>query len=188
MLKFVADISFSTLFVAGEEGGFVFHVPVVVAGERQLRFHVAKSNRGAAALPGARAVLSCLGPDAYISPDWYETPDQVPTWNYVAVEAEGRLRQLDEAELAEQLDSLGAAEEARLAPKAPWTRAKMTPGRFEGMMKAILGFAMEIEALRGTRKLAQHKNPAEIEGAAAGVAAAGRPDMAALMRAEAKRA
>ncbi len=188
MLQFVSDISFSTLFVSGTAGSFAFHVPVVVMGERRLRFHLAKANRGVNALSGARALLSCLGPHAYVSPDWYGTPDQVPTWNYVAVEAEGSLRQLDRAELAEQLDSLSAAHEARLAPKAPWTRAKMTPALFEGMMKGIVGFEMEIDALRGTRKLAQHKKPAELLGAALGVAAAGGAAMAALMQAEVEQA
>jgi hypothetical protein len=59
----------------------------------------------------------------------------------------------------------------------------MNPGRFEAMMKAIVGFELQIEGLRGTRKLGQNKKGAEMEGAIAGLEAAGRADMAALMRA-----
>ena len=66
----------------------------------------------------------------------------MPTWNYLAVEAEGPLRRLDEAELTALLDELGAAHEARLAPKPPWTRAKMSAGRFEAMLKAIIGYEL----------------------------------------------
>ena len=101
-------------------------------GPDRLRFHVARGNRAAAALDGARALVSCLGPDAYISPDWYGTPDQVPTWNYLAVEAEGPLRRLDETSCAPLLDDLSAEHEARLAPKPAWTRAKMSPGPLRG--------------------------------------------------------
>jgi transcriptional regulator len=126
-----------------------------------------------------------LGPDAYISPDWYGQEDQVPTWNYLAVEAEGPLRRLDEPELVALLDDLSAAHEARLAPKPAWTRAKMTPGRFEGMLKAIVGYELAIEALRGTRKLGQNKDDATLRAAAAGLAPF-NPALAALMEKEAR--
>ena len=182
MLGFIADISFCTIAV---EGPFVIHTPVMVDAPDRLRFHVAHGNRAAKTLDGARAVISCLGPDAYISPDWYATPDQVGTWNYRAVEAEGPLRRLGEAELVSLLDDLSDVHEARLAPKPPWTRAKMSPGRFEAMLKAIIGFEMRIEELRGTNKLGQQKSEAERQGAADGLSPY-TPALAALMR-EAKR-
>jgi transcriptional regulator len=162
----------------------VAHAPVIVAAPDRIRFHLSRGNR-AAGMNGKRAVVSCLGPDAYISPDWYGSADQVPTWNYLAVEAEGPLRQLDEAELTRLLDDLGAAHEARLAPKPEWTRAKMTPGRFEAMLKAIVGYELRIEDLRGTRKLGQTKNEEERINAADGLAPFD-PDMAALMRQDMK--
>lgn len=177
MLGFVADIAFCTIAV---DGPFIVHAPVVVDPPDRLRFHVANGNRAANALTG-RAIVSCLGPDAYVSPDWYGTPDQVPTWNYLAVEAEGPLRRLDESELTTLLDDLGAAHEQRLAPKPAWTRGKMTPGRFEAMLKAITGYELTIEALRGTRKLGQNKRPEERAGAADGLAPF-HPTVARLMR------
>ena len=180
MLAFLADIAFCTICA---DGPMVVHAPVIVAAPDRLRFHVSRGNR-AAALDGRRAIVSCLGPEAYISPDWYGLADQVPTWNYLAVEAEGPLRRLDEAELAQLLDDLSAAHEARLAPKPAWTRAKMTPGRFEAMLNAIAGYELAVEELRGTRKLGQHK-PGQAEAAADGLAPF-NPQMAALMRAQAK--
>lgn len=185
MLAFIADIAFSTIFVAAPGGGHLLHVPVVVHDAGRLRFHVARANRAAPALDGAPALLSCTGPEAYVSPDWYGTPDQVPTWNYVAVECQGPLRQLSDEELAEQIDALSAAHEGRLAPKAPWTRHKMSEGRFEAMAKAIVGYELAIEELRGTRKLGQNKTAGERAGAVAGLAAADRTDMADLMAREA---
>jgi transcriptional regulator len=179
MLAFIADTSFCTICV---EGPALVHAPVVVAAPDRLLFHVSRGNR-AAAMEGKRAIVSCLGPDAYVSPDWYGSPDQVPTWNYLAVEAEGMLRRLDEPELAALLDALSAAHEARLAPKPAWTRAKMSSGRFEAMLKAIVGFELGIEALRGTRKLGQNKPEKERIAAAEGLAPFD-PLMAALMRQE----
>lgn len=182
MLAFLADIAFCTICV---DGPALAHAPVIVAGPDRIRFHVSRGNRAAAAMEGARAIVSCLGPDAYISPDWYGSPDQVPTWNYLAVEAEGLLRRLDEEELAQLLDDLSAAHEARLSPKPLWTRAKMTPGRFEAMLKAIIGYELSIEALRGTRKLGQNKKEDERARAADGLAPF-NPELAALMRLDMK--
>ncbi len=178
MLAFVADRAFAHLFALTPEGPRVAHVPVL-AGDGTLRFHLAKSNALTAHLDGATAVASVAGPDAYVSPDWYGSADQVPTWNYVTVEAEGRVRRLDEAGLVAILDDLSAVHEAKLA-KAPWTRAKMTPGRFEAMLPAIVGFEMTITALRGTRKLGQNKRGGDVDGLIAGLDAA-NPEMAALV-------
>ena len=182
MLRFVAEISFCTIFVAGP---MLVHAPVLVQGKHRLLFHVSRGNRAVAALDGARALVSCLGPDGYVSPDWYGTPGQVPTWNYLAVECEGPVRRLGEDELAQSLDDPSAAHEARLAPKPQWTRAKMMPSRFEAMLAGIIGYEVAIEEIRGTRKLGQHKQPAEILGVAAGLEASGKDRLAALTRAEA---
>ena len=183
ILAFIADTAFCSVFAAGGKGPAVFHVPVIVHAPDRIRFHVSRANRGAAGLDGARALLSCLGPDAYVSPDWYGTPDQVPTWNYLAAEAEGPLRLLSDEELGGLLDDLSDVHEARLDPKPRWTRDKMSPGRFEKMLKAIVGYELVIEDLRGTRKLGQTKSAAETEGAIAGLEAAGHVDIAELMRA-----
>lgn len=178
MLAFVDDIAFATI---AAEGPVVVHAPVLVAGPGRLRFHLSRGNR--AKLDGRRTIVSVLGPDAYISPDWYGAGDPVPTWNYVAVEAEGPVRRLDEAETIALLDALSAAHEARLAPKPVWTRDKMMAGRFETMLKAIIGYELEIEALRGTRKLGQNKTGAERLSVAAGLAPF-NPLLAALIEKE----
>lgn len=183
LLAFVADVSFAHIFAATPDAPRVAHAPVVVTREGNLRFHLARSNGLARHLDGARAVVSIATPDAYISPDWYGTDDQVPTWNYLAVEVEGPVRRLAETDLVALLDDLSAAHESRLLPKKPWTRAKMTPGRFEAMLPAIHAFELTVEALRGTDKMGQNKSAAEIEGAAAGLDGIGRGDVAALMRA-----
>jgi transcriptional regulator len=182
MLGLITDVSFCTVVICGSDGPRIVHAPVVVQGGDALRFHISRANRAAVAGEGERALVSCLGLDAYISPDWYGTPDQVPTWNYLAVECEGPVRRLADGELAQLLDVLSEAHEARLAPKAPWTRAKMSPGRFETMLKAIVGFELSIDALRGTRKLGQNKNASERAKASDGLAAAGGTELAALMR------
>jgi transcriptional regulator len=106
----------------------------------------------------------------------------VPTWNYVAVELEGPVRTLEQDALVRLLDNLSAEQEARLAPKPPWTRAKMSEGRFEGLLKSISGFEMQVAAWRGTAKVDQDK-PQEVRTRIAdALAERGEREMAATMR------
>ena len=168
-LAFVAQMSFAHVFVQTPDGPRVAHVPLLVDGDR-LRFHLSNSNGLTRFLDGAVALASIAGPQSYVSPRWYVRTDGVPTWDYVAVECEGPVRHLDASELIDLLDASAAEHEARIG--AGWTRAKMVPGRFEAMCKAITGFELTVTALRTTRKLSQDSDTADIAGVVAGLAAA----------------
>ena len=162
-LRTLVAASGLAVIVAAAGRPLVAHAPVLLADDRRLRFHLSAANELCAVLAGGcRALAVITGPDAYVSPDWYESSDQVPTWNYLSVEIEGPVRPLSRPETAVLLDELAAHFEARLAPKPAWTRQKMTPGRFETMLGAIVGFEMSVERLEGTFKLSQNKPVDEI--------------------------
>jgi transcriptional regulator len=181
MAALVRAEGFGTLIVPTDEGLRAVHVPVLLAGERLL-FHVSKSNLVHAALmAGAEALFVANGPHAYISPDWYGVPDRVPTWSYVAVELNGRASVLAPEELVRLLDVTSAELEDRLAPKAPWVRDTLSPGFFEGLLKSITGFALEIHAWRGTRKIDQDKPPEVRARLAGALAERGEEAMAGLI-------
>ena len=168
LLAHLAVHPFAT--IAAAPGGVlkIAHAPVLAPrmdGAVVLDFHLSRGNALSAALAeGFAAVAVSLAADAYVSPDWYESADQVPTWNYVSVEAEGPVAMLDEAGLVALLDDLSAQEEANLLPKPPWTRRKMSPGRFEAMTRAIVGARMTVERLQGVTKLSQNKSEADRAG------------------------
>ena len=181
MADLVEELGFGVLVVATAEGPRAVHVPVLLDGDR-LRFHVSRGNLVHAALTaGGDALFVATGPHAYVSPEDYGLEDRVPTWNYVAVELEGPVRTLDSDELVRLVDDLSAAREARLAPKTPWTRDKMSPGRFEGLLKAIAGFEMRIAAWRGTAKMDQDKSAEVRERSAGALALRGEHEAAEMM-------
>jgi transcriptional regulator len=183
LLAHLAAHAFMTLAAAPDGRPRLAHAPVVVrrlAGGLALDFHLSRGNALAPFLAtGFRGVVVSLEADAYVSPDWYESADQVPTWNYVSVEAEGPIAALDDAGLVALLDDLSAQEEAKLAPKPPWTREKMSPGRFEAMTRAIIGARLNVERLQGVTKLSQNKSEADRAGV---IAALGDHPIARLMR------
>lgn len=177
-LAFAAEHAFAHVFVGTADGPMVAHVPVVVKDGR-LRFHVARANRIAPHLDGARALASIQSAHGYVSPTWYESrKDQVPTWNYSAVELEGPLRKLRDEEL-EDLHTLGREHEP--GPD-PWTPADVSEKTWSGLFGAIVGFELEPQACRTTFKLGQNRKPADLEGAIAGVERTGNPALAEAMR------
>jgi transcriptional regulator len=180
MAELVRAEGFGVLTVQTEQGLRAVHVPVLLDGER-LRFHVSRSNLVYRALSaGAEALFVANGPHAYISPDWYGLPDRVATWSYVAVELNGPVHPLSDEALVELLDGMSAEHEEHLAPKAPWTREEMSPGRFEGLLKAIAGFEMHIAEWRGTAKIDQDKPDEVRERIAKALAERGEDAMAQL--------
>jgi transcriptional regulator len=121
-------------------------------------------------------LLAVSGADAYVSADWYVSPDQVPTWLYQTVHLTGPVRRLSDDELTVQIDALSAKFENWLAPKTPWTSAKMTPGRLDAMKKAIVGLVMTVVEVEGSFKLNQQKSEADYAAVAGALAA--QPDTA----------
>ncbi|MCU0907266.1 MAG: FMN-binding negative transcriptional regulator [Rhodobacteraceae bacterium] len=181
-LTFARERGFGILSVNAPDGPLLSHIPFLLnAAGTEVELHLVRSNpiAVAAATDPVPAVLAVSGPDGYISPDWYGQPDQVPTWNYVAVHLRGHLEPVDAGHMHATLDRLSAAFEARLAPKRPWTSTKMSPGTMDRMMRQILPFRLRIASVDGTWKLNQNKPDAARLAAADAVA---DPLLAALMR------
>ncbi|HWW59088.1 MAG TPA: FMN-binding negative transcriptional regulator [Sphingopyxis sp.] len=179
----VREIGFAAIFAGTPDGPRVAHAPVVLSDDRTaLQFHLARGNALTRHLGGATTLAVVQGPDAYVSASWYADADQVPTWNYVAIEMEGLARKLDDAALIALLDTLSAQHEARVAANPPWTRDKMNPALFSKMTGAIVGFEIRITAWRPTFKLSQNKPTEERERVIKGVEATGHGALGQLMR------
>ena len=158
-LDAAAKRGFGQLAINGELGPIVSHVPFILA-EGCLKAHLVCSNpiyKHLRKSGACNAVMSIDVCDAYISPDWYQAIDQVPTWNYIAVHLRGRLIQLPDEALRDMLDRQSAHFESRLAPKSPWTAEKMTPEVLSRMMRSIQPFRLKIQEIQGTWKLNQNK-------------------------------
>jgi transcriptional regulator len=162
------------------------YAPVIVDTDSALggvRFHLARNNPLADMADGARVRISVMGPDAYVSPDWYRAAVTVPTWNYIAVEGEGDISRLSREELRALVIELSAVEEAKLVPKEPWLIDKVPAARQEALLNGIVGFSLPFARLEGKFKLSQDKAPEDIEGVIAGLEARGDAASAAVARA-----
>ncbi len=159
-LAFVRERSFGILAINNDPAPLLSHIPFVISENgQQVDFHLVRSNPIARALKesSANAKLSVTGPDSYISPDWYELDDQVPTWNYIAVHFTGSLELRPTHELLALLNRQSALFEERLLPKPPWRTTKMTDDALAKMMRAIVPVRLHIEDMQSTWKLGQNK-------------------------------
>jgi transcriptional regulator len=183
-LAFLEERGFGALCVNGSYGPLVSHVPFRLdsTGAR-AEMHLVRSNPIARLGEPVPALLAVTGPDAYISPDWYGIPDQVPTWNYLAVHLRGVLVPMEGDRLRAHLDWLSERFEADIPAKTPWTTAKMSGEAMERMMRQILPFELRVEKVDGTWKLGQNKPEAARQGAADGVEAYSPGSETALMAA-----
>jgi transcriptional regulator len=159
----------------------VDHVPMLleVAPDLRLRGHVARANAVAARVADGEEVLVVFrGADHYITPSWYPGKrvdgKVVPTWNYSVVQVRGRIRWFDAPDrLRAIVDALTRSQESARA--APWSVDDAPEDYLASMLRAIVGFEIEVESMTGKFKASQNRNEADRRGVAGGLAAEGVP-------------
>ncbi len=178
----IEEIGFGMIFAATPDGLRVAHVPLLWTADGTLQFHLSRGNAMTKHLNGMTVLAVINGPDGYVSPRWYADPEQVPTWNYVAVELEGRVRRMDAEGLLAQITALSDKHEARVAAGQPWTMDKLPEAKSRTLQAGIVGFELEALGWRETVKLSQNKSAEERERVATGLDSEGSIGIAALMR------
>lgn len=176
----IRELYFGLLVTHPQEGFATSYLPWELDASRgphgALVGHLARYNPQWKVPPdGADALVVFQGPHAYVSPSWYpgkqEDPRQVPTWDYLAVEARGRLVTFDdEARLYELLARL--TERNETGREHRWHVSDAPDDYVRKEMRHIIGIELRIESLVGRYKLSQNRNAADQEGARAGLAAA----------------
>lgn len=186
LLAYMRAYSFATLASAGPAGLTATHLPFVIeeeGGEIRLLAHMAKANSqwrdfGAA----ADVMVIFMQPHAYVAPRLYDSRQNVPTWNYVAVHAYGRPLLIEEREAKLELQRKLIRQHD---PGYLEQMAGLTADYMDAKLAAIVSFSLVATRIDARYKLSQDKNPAEreriardLESSGDGVAA----DTARLMR------
>ena len=148
----------------------------------KLEFHVARANPlGAIAEKGGTWLVAVQGPDAYVSPDWYASADQVPTWLYETVHLSGPVRVVSGDHTQGHAERLSATFEKWL-PKPEWKLDKVSDKRREMLLKAIVAVEMTIETIEGNFKLNQHKSDEDHVAVATALSAQDDPSAQAIAK------
>lgn len=154
------------------------------AGYGRLLGHIAIANdQWKTALPGAQALAIVHGPQAYISPGWYESKTRhgrvVPTWNYEEVHLTGTVVFHHDPEwLRAFVTRLTSAHES--GREHPWAVTD-APGEYiDGQLRAIVGMELTITSVEAKQKLSQNRSELDREGVVAGLREEQGPGPAAI--------
>jgi transcriptional regulator len=165
------------LVTSGSTGLLANPVPFVLDASASplgtLKAHLARANAQWRAFdPDQEALVVFQGPEAYITPYWYEAKREhgkvVPTWNYAMVQAYGRMRIMDDPEwLLRQISALTARQES--ARPEPWAVGDAPASFVAAQIKGIVGIEIEIARIEGKWKVSQNRSEADRRGVAAGL-------------------
>ena len=123
-----------------------------------LQCHVARNNSIWRDIKKGRMTAIFSGPHAYISPQWYSSLNQVPTWNYSAVFAEGRATLLNDDQIIPLLKKLTDNAENRTENKSKWSTKEVGTSKYHSMITAIVGIELQIEKIYGKLKMSQNRS------------------------------
>lgn len=163
LFQLIKDYPFATLlsFYQGEIQ--VDHLPLVLEIEQdkaKLMGHFAIANPSAKNLiDGDSIKIIFNGPQAYVSPNWYPTKKEngkaVPTWNYIVVHVKGSIRLIhDELQLKNLLEKLTQQHESAFSH--PWKISDAPDDYIAKNLRAIVGFEIEIDDIKGKWKVSQN--------------------------------
>ena len=179
----IRDFPMAQLVTFGETGLESTPLPLLLdladGGQGALLGHVARANpQWKTADRSVEALAIFSGPDAYISPGWYETKRQtgrvVPTWNYVTIQVRGRISFQEEPQ--HLLDIVRRLTELHETGRdAPWAVSDAPEDFIASQLRAIVGLRLEITEITGKWKMSQNRSEADRAGVVEGLRAEGAP-------------
>ena len=163
VLSFMRANNFAVVVTATGGEPRASHLPVLVEerdGGLVIVAHMAKNNPQWEAFFDEEVLVVFHGPHAYVSPRWYAEKERVPTWNYAAVHAYGKVRAFHEPEAKRAaVAKLVAHHDPQWLPDYE----KLSDGYMAGMLEAIVAFEIPVDRLETRWKLSQNRGREEME-------------------------
>lgn len=157
VFDFMNNNSFA--IIAGYDGSFpvATHVPLDIkkVGEQIiLTGHMMKNtDHHKAFLQNKNVLVIFNGPHCYVSASWYSKKEVASTWNYIDVHAKGKIIFTDEDGTKKIIESITDKYETRESEAA---FNKLSKDYVDRLVKAIIGFTIEISSIENVFKLSQN--------------------------------
>lgn len=172
LLALIRLNSFATLISSDNDQTQISHLPLILGGDEAdpyLLGHMAKANPLWKQFDGNTTVTVMFqGPHAYISPRWYQSAENVPTWNYTAVHITGTPRCIDNPEKTRSVLTQMASYFEQDAEQ-PWSLDTPPADYIKRMLRGIVAFEIPIEHMEGIFKISQNKSEDDQAGAIKGL-------------------
>jgi len=160
VIAFMKEHSFATITGMGNQYPVASHIPLQVDvqedGKIFLSGHVMKKTDHHLAFEKNEHVLVIFnGPHTQVSASWYTNPAMGSTWDYMVVHAKGKITFKNDQGTYEAVRAITNKYEGK--GKAS-SFDKLPQEYIDKMVKAIVGFSIEVESLENTFKLSQNRD------------------------------
>ncbi|CAN5246320.1 FMN-binding negative transcriptional regulator [soil metagenome] len=156
--EFMKANPFATIISNGEKFPISTHIPLAISisetGKIIFTGHLMKHTDHHTSFAKNEQVLVIFhGPDCYVSASWYTQPAVASTWNYISVHAKGKITFTDEEATKNIIEDITNQYEKEDSPAV----FKNLPEEYVSrLVKAIVGFTIEVESIDNVFKLSQN--------------------------------
>ena len=160
VIAFMKEYSFAVITGMDEQYPVATHVPLHIQEEDDKFFftgHIMKnSDHHKAFLKNDNVLVIFNGPHCHVSAAWYPNPVQASTWNYITAHAKGKISFGDEPCTRKIVEDLTNVYEDS---NSPASFDKLPTEYIDRLVKAIVGFTIEVESFDNVFKLSQNHEP-----------------------------
>lgn len=159
VMAFIKANTFATVIGIGDNAPVATQIPLTIEnkdGKLYLQGHIMRKTDHHLAFEKNKQVLVLFtGPHCFVNASWYTNPVGASTWNYMTVQAKGTLSFLDEAGTCNAIKVLS---DHYTGTDTPGAFDNLSKEYIDQMLKAIIGFSIEVEHLEHTFKLSQNRD------------------------------
>jgi transcriptional regulator len=160
IVAFMKEYPFATVIGCNEKNIAATQIPLLVhyqKNEIKLRGHFMRhTDHCEAFLKNPEAMFMFHGAQCYVSASWYDERGHGSTWNYMTVQARGKMVFYNDEQTIGLLKELTHFYED--SQEHPELLENMTDDYVQHSVKAILGFEVVLENVQATFKLSQNRN------------------------------
>lgn len=161
VIAFMKANPFAIITSAGEKYPVATQIPLEIKTEGDkifLQGHIMRKTDHHLAFEKNNNVLALFtGPHCFVSASWYTNPSVGSTWNYMTVHAKGKMSFMNEEETRQAVKTVSDKFEGTHSEGA---FDKLPQEYIDHMMKAIVGFTIEVESIDNVFKLSQNRDAA----------------------------
>ena len=159
VLAFMKAYPFAVVTAAGKDYPVATHLPLAIEEiESKMVFtgHIMRNTDHHKAFTNNDRVLVIFnGPHCHVSAGWYPNPHLASTWNYISVHAKGRISFVSESETMKIIEDITIKYEGAESGSS----FQNIPEEYkERLVKAIVGFTIQVDSYENVFKLSQNHN------------------------------
>ncbi|MGC4103120.1 FMN-binding negative transcriptional regulator [Ferruginibacter sp.] len=159
VVAFMKDNAFALITGSGDQYPVATQIPLEIKvedGKIFLEGHIMRKTDHHLAFEKNNHVLVLFtGPHCFVSASWYSNPSVGSTWNYITVHAKGKISFMDEEGTLKAVKAVSDQYEGTTSEGA---FDKLPKEYIDHMIKAIVGFRIEVESLENVFKLSQNRD------------------------------